>query len=306
MNLRQLSYFVRIAELQSFTRAATVLHVAQPSLSRQVQLLEHELGVLLFVRSDKGAKLTEAGVALHERAQAVLQQVRQLRDEVGQHAQAPRGQLGFGVPPSLFDLLTVPLVRAYRERYPDVRLFITENISALLHEAVLTGKLDAAIISDAEPMGTLRSQRLLREQLYLVGPRDAGFDLRRAVPVAALADRALILTSRPNAMRLIVEHALVESGHTLDAVIEANSSRLLCELVAQGLGCTVLPFSAVCGAFRSGQLTIAPVQGLTVTWALVTATERSLTLIARKLAELIAEVSRTQLARGDWLGAEAL
>ena len=66
MNLRQLGYFVQIAELQSITRAANVLHVAQPSLSRQVQMLEHELGVMLLVRSDKGVKLTEAGSALLE------------------------------------------------------------------------------------------------------------------------------------------------------------------------------------------------------------------------------------------------
>jgi hypothetical protein len=74
VNLRQLSNFLQIAELQSFTRAASVLHLAQLSLSRQIQILEHELGVLLFVRSDKGVKLTDAGVALQERANAVLQQ----------------------------------------------------------------------------------------------------------------------------------------------------------------------------------------------------------------------------------------
>jgi LysR family transcriptional regulator, nitrogen assimilation regulatory protein len=109
VNLRQLSYFLQIAELQSFTRAASVLHVAQPSLSRQMQMLEHELGVLLFVRSDKGVKLTDAGVALQERASAVLQQVRQIRDEVGLQSKAPKGELSFGLPPSLCDLITVPL-----------------------------------------------------------------------------------------------------------------------------------------------------------------------------------------------------
>lgn len=306
MNLRQLAYFVRIAELQSFTRAATVLHVAQPSLSRQIQLLEHELGVLLFVRSDKGVQLTEAGLALQERAQAVLQQVRQLRDEVGQHASAPRGELGFGMPPSLFDLLTVPLIGAYRERYPDVRLFVTEGISALLHEAVLTGRLDTAVVSDAEPLGGLRSQRLLREQLYLVGPPEAGFAVDAPLPVEALAERPLLLTGRPNAMRLIVERALAEAGHGLTTTVEANSARLLSELVARGAGFTVLPFSAVAEGVRAGRLAIAPVEGLSVTWALVTAPERSVTLVGRKLVELISEVASGQVASGAWLGATPL
>lgn len=306
MNLRQFGYFLKIAELQSFTRAASVLHVAQPSLSRQIQLLEQDLGVLLFVRSDKGAKLTEAGHALREGAQAVLQQVRQIRDDVGEHASAPKGELRFGVPPSLFDLLAVPLVCAYRARYPDVRLFVTEGISALMHKEVLTGEVDTAIVSDAEPLGTLRSQRLLREQLYLVGPREADLDLASELPIDALAEHSLILTGKPNAMRMIVENALAEIDRHADPVIETNSSRMLCELVAHGLGYTVLPFSAAGEAFRADRLTLAPLNGLSVTWTLVTAPERGLSVVGRKLRELITEVACARIASGAWLGVVAL
>jgi LysR family nitrogen assimilation transcriptional regulator len=306
MNLRQLRYFQQIAELQSFTRAANVLHVAQPSLSRQIQMLEHELGVLLFVRSDKGVKLTEAGVALQERANAVLQQVRQIRDEIGLQSRAPKGELSFGLPPSLFDLLTVPLVCEFRQRYPDVQLLVTEGVSAVMHELVLTGKLDTAVVSDSEPLGMLRSWLLLREQLYLVGPKDGDLDSGKELPVSALADRPLILTSRPNAMRLIVERALAEGGHRIDPVLEANSARLLCELVAHGGGFTVLPFSAVCEALRAGALTVAPVKDLSVTWTLITSRERSLSLAGRKLREMISEVARRQIAAGLWLGAVAV
>ena len=90
MNLRQLSYFLQIAEMHSFTRAASVLHVAQPSLSRQIQMLEHELGVLLFLRSDKGVKLTEAGVSIQELTQSVLRLVHSIRVDFGQESNSPR------------------------------------------------------------------------------------------------------------------------------------------------------------------------------------------------------------------------
>lgn len=306
MNLRQLSYFLQIAELRSFTRAASVLHVAQPSLSRQIQTLEHELGVLLFVRSDKGVKLTDAGVALQERASAVLQQVRQIRDEIGLQSKAPKGELSFGLPPSLFDLLTVPLVCEFRRRYPDVQMRVTEGVSAEMHELVLTGKLDTAVVSDSEPLGLLRNWLLLREQLYLVGPTDATLGSQKELPISALADRPLILTSRPNAMRLIVERALAESGHRVDPVVEANSSRLLCELVTHGGGFTVLPFSAVYEALRAGRLAVAPVANLSVTWTLITSRERSLSLAGRKLRELISEIARKQIADGVWRGVAAL
>lgn len=306
MNLRQLGYFVEIAKLQSITRAADVLHVAQPSLSRQIQMLEHELGVLLLVRSDKGVTLTEAGSALLERATTVLQQVRQIRDELGLHAKAPHGELRFGVPPSLFDLLTVPLVAEFHARYPEVRLQVIEGVSAVMHELVLTGKLDTAIVSDAEPMGMMRSRDLFREQLYLAGPPDADLDARVEVSAGLLADRPLLLTSKPNAMRVIVESAISQAGHRIQPAVEANSSRLLCELVARGGGYTVLPFTAVNEAYCAGKLKIAPVTGLSVTWTLITSRERSLSLAGQKLRDMIAEVGRTRIEAGGWTGITAL
>jgi len=307
MNLRQLDYFTRIAELQSFTRAASVLHVAQPSLSRQMQQLEQELGVLLFVRSDKGIKLTEAGLALQERANAVLRQVKRIRDEIGVHTRTPKGELSVGLPPSLFDLLTVPLVCEFRRRYPDVQLRITEGISAAMHEMVLTGKLDTAVISDVEPLELLRSKPLLREQLYLIAPADSGLQQGEGeLPVSALAARPLVLTSRPNALRMIVERALTGIGQEVVPVAEANSTRLLTELVANGIGSTVLSYSAISTMLRTGRVVAAPLHDLSVTWTSVTSRERGISLTARKLRETLVEIVRAQIADGRWHGVVVL
>ena len=306
MNLRQLTYFLQIAELQSISRAASVLHVAQPSLSRQIQLLEHELGVLLFLRSDKGVTLTEAGHALQERASTVLLQVRQIRDDIGVQSRTPMGELSFGLPPSMYRLLTVPLVCEFRQRYPEVQLQVTEGVSATMHEAVLTAKLDTAVVSDVEPLSMLRSQLLLREQLFLVGARDAGLDMATEMPVRELAERPLLLTSRPNAMRVIVERALAQHGHRVKPAVQTNSSRLLCELAAQGQGFSVLPYCAISAAFAAGRVSAAPVTDLTVTWTLVSSRERSQTLAGRKLRELIIEIARRQIDAGAWRGVVAL
>ena len=306
MNLRQLTYFLQIAELQSISRAASVLHVAQPSLSRQIQLLEHDLGVLLFVRSDKGVTLTEAGHALQERSSAVLLQVRQIRDDIGLQSRTLKGELSFGLPPSMYRLLTVPLVCEFRQRYPEVQLLVTEGVSAAMHEAVLTAKLDTAVVSDVEPLSMLRSQLLLREQLFVVGARDAGLDMATEMPVRELAERPLLLTSRPNAMRVIVERALAEHGHRVKPAVQTNSARLLCELAAQGQGFSVLPYCAISAAFTTGRVSAAPVTGLSVTWTLVSSRERSQTLAGRKLRELIIEIARRQIAAGVWRGVVAL
>jgi LysR family transcriptional regulator, nitrogen assimilation regulatory protein len=302
VNLRQLSYFLQIAELQSFTRAASVLHVSQPSLSRQIQLLEHELGVLLFLRSDKGVTLTEAGSALQERASNVVQQVRQIRTEIGEQSLVPRGDLAFGVPPSLFDLITVPLIATFRERYPDVHLCITEGLSSSMHEMVLTGKLDAAIVSDAEPLTTMRSQLLLREQLFFVGPADAELSLTDQVSVGMMASHKLMLTGSTNAVRHIVDRALAEIGRWVMPVVQANSSRLLCELAAQGKGYTVLPYSAIDVALRAGRLSAAPIEKLCVTWTMIAPSERSQTLACRKLRETISDIANSRVSEGLWRG----
>lgn len=306
MNLRQLGYFMQISELESMTRAASVLHVAQPSLSRQMQTLEQELGVLLFVRSDKGVKLTEAGHALRERAHTVLLEVSRIRDEIRLRASEPKGELGFGLPFSVFDHLTMPLLEAYRERYPKVNLRVTEGGSTALHELMLNERLDMAVVSDAEPLNMFRSQLLLREQLYLVGAKKDGFAIENDVSVKALSCYPLILTSRPNALRAIVDRNFSDAGIRASPVIEADSSRLLCGLVERGKGVTVLPFSAISEPYRLGRVSISPLRNMSLTWAMITPRDRGLSLAARKLHEIIKEIVHKQIADGEWLGILAL
>lgn len=306
MNLRQLSYFVQIADLESMTRAASVLHVAQPSLSRQMQMLEHELGVLLFVRSDKGVKLTEAGQALRDRANVVLQQVRHIRDDIGLHASEPKGELKLGLPASLFDLVTLPLLQEFRNRYPQVQIRATEGTSSAMHEMMLTGRLDTAVVSDVEPLNMLRSQLLLREQLYLVGSVESCLSARNEITVRQLVDYPLILTSRPNGLRSIVDRSLADEGLRVNPVVEADSSRLLCELAARGKGYAVLPFSGVAENLRLNRVSTVPIQGMSVTWTMISARDRGISLAARKLRETIMEIVRNHIAAGVWQGVVAL
>lgn len=306
MNLRQLLYFVNIADLRSFTRAATVLRIAQPALSRQILSLEEELGVKLFDRSEKGVRLTDAGAALRRRASALLEEVSRIRDEIGAHAQVPRGEINFGLPPSMFELVTVPLSREFLERFPGVLLRINEGISMTLHELVVAGRLDAAIISDVEPVGTLRSEPMLREQLYLVGARGADLPGDREVDLGTVATKPLVLTSRPNALRLIVEEALAAAGYEVKLVLETSSTRLSTELIAAGLGYSVLPYCAVESSLRAGRLSAAAITGLFVTWTLVSSRERSMPLAGQKLRDLFVEVTRRRIAEGAWRGAVAL
>ncbi|WP_143479115.1 LysR family transcriptional regulator, partial [Pseudomonas aeruginosa] len=146
MSPKQLSYFLRISELGSFSKAAAVLYIAQPALSRQIKHLEEELGVKLFERSDAGIYLTAAGRLLSDRAKALLTQIESVRNEISTMALRMQGNIALGVPPSFFGLVTTRLVEELRNQYPDVRLTVVEGISSTLHELLLGGQLDLAIV----------------------------------------------------------------------------------------------------------------------------------------------------------------
>ena len=128
MDLRQLEYFVRVAELGGFTRAAIALGVAQPALSRQVRLLEVELRQTLLARNGRGAVPTEAGQVLLEHARGILHQVDRAREELARLRGGLAGRVTLGLPPSVARALAVPLLQGCRQQLPDARLSITEAL----------------------------------------------------------------------------------------------------------------------------------------------------------------------------------
>jgi LysR family nitrogen assimilation transcriptional regulator len=305
---RQLTYFLRIAELGSFTRAAAALHVAQPALSRQIKQLEEDLGVMLFARSESGISLTEAGVLLAERARVLLQQFESLRSEVGALATSVQGKLHFGMPTSLFDLITVPLMALYRQQYPAVHLGVTEGISATVYRMVVAGELDIGIVSSREPMSGLEQRPLIRESLFFAYPLALDVELLPdgSVSLEQVARHPLGLTRWPNAMRVALDEAARAQGHKITSLFDSNSARLMGQAVVNGLGCTVNTYSALCENHRAGAIRVAPIRDLSNTWTMIHSRERGIPVAGQKLAELVTQIAGEGIARGIWRGAEVL
>src|SRR3954471_24677434 len=134
MDLKQLEYFVHVAELGSFTRAASFLSIAQPALSRQVRSLEVELRQSLFERNGRGVTLTEAGSRLLAHGRGILQQVERARLDMEDHRGAATGRLVIALPPSVSRTLTSPLVAAFRARFPKATLSVVEGLSTYVLE----------------------------------------------------------------------------------------------------------------------------------------------------------------------------
>src|ERR1700745_3001806 len=132
MDLKQLEYFVRVAELGSFTRAAIELDVAQPALSRQVRLREWELRQTLRVRNGRAAVPTEAGKLLLDHGRGILYQVERTLEDLGRLRGGLAGRVAVGLPSSVARVLTVPLTRAFRDTLPEAKLSISEGLSGTL------------------------------------------------------------------------------------------------------------------------------------------------------------------------------
>ena len=288
MDLRQLEYFVAVADAGSFSRAATLLHLAQPSLSRQVALLENDLGQRLLVRTGRGVAPTDAGAALLVHARRMLDLARQARDEVAELGGSPSGRIVVGLPPRVALGLSVPLVQRFRERFPRAVITVLEGLSVSLRESLVAGRLDLALLFDPPATPPLQYTTLMRERLLLVAP--PGATLPSRVGLTALARYPMVLPSAPNAIRSLVDGALRQRGVALDVIAEVGAVQTVLRLVAQGVGHTLLPESAVTGP--DGALPAAPV-GPPAIWntlVLATPVARPATRLSRETAALLREL----------------
>ena len=155
VNLKQLEYFVSVAELGSFSKAALILNIAQPALSRQVRLLETDLHVTLLMRNGRGVVLTEAGKRLFDHSVGILQLVARVREDIAASRDEPSGRIVVGLPPSMGRMLTLPLVEGFRRTLPKARLAIVEGLSTHLAEWISTGRVDLGLLHNPEPQSSL-------------------------------------------------------------------------------------------------------------------------------------------------------
>jgi LysR family nitrogen assimilation transcriptional regulator len=251
MDLRQLEYFVTVAELGSFSRAALTLDVAQPALSRQVRLLEVELRQNLLQRHGRGAVPTEAGQVLLEHARGILHQVGRARDELARLRGGLTGRVAVGLPPSVARALAVPLVRAFGRQLPEAHLSIAEALSTNMQEQVASGRLDIAVLYNARPVPGLEIAPLAMDELVLVqsaraAPRAARHAHRPAGAGAPAAGDPQPAQRHPHARRAPVGRLGVQP----QVALEIDGVAAILDLVADGAGCAVLSRHALAAGAR--------------------------------------------------------
>ena len=302
MDLKQLAYFVRVAELGSFTRAAIELDVAQPALSRQVRLLEVELRQNLLVRNGRGAVPTEAGKLLLEHGRGILHQVERARDDLGRLRGGLAGRVAVGLPNSVARVLTVPLTRAFRDSLPEARLSISEGLSASLQEGLASGRLDIAVLYNAQPSRELDLSPLLEEELVLVRARPPGLQEDpppAPIPLCDVASLPLVIPTRPNAIRMHVESAMADIGCRPNGLLEIDGVSAILDLVLDGAGCAILSRNALLNSPRPSAYTAQQIGStpLRIRLSLATSLQRPATPVQKATLDLIRARAPAVVAR---------
>ncbi|MFZ7946979.1 MULTISPECIES: LysR family transcriptional regulator [Bacillaceae] len=248
MDIRQLRYFVVIAEESQLTRAAQRLHMAQPPLSRQLKLLEQELGVTLFERNGRNMNLTEAGKSLYRRAESILNQLEETITEVKDTGEGLRGLLTIGTNISCLPFLSKKIYQ-FRERYPQVIFKIWEESPSKLIEQLENRTIELAILRSPFKRDIFSIIRLPKEPLVLVMPPIWELpDSKTNIHLSELKEMPLLLLHNGKEERSYHQMVIDECsriGIDLNIVCECPDAATLLMLVFAGIGATILPKSLI-------------------------------------------------------------
>jgi DNA-binding transcriptional LysR family regulator len=252
MELRQLEYFVAVAEEASFTRAAAKVHVAQPGVSAQIRRLERELGQPLFDRTSRSVRLTEVGAAVLPHARAALAAVDGARLAVGELTGLLGGHVAVGTVTS-HDVDLPGLLADFHDDHPAVEITLTEGSSGDLLDGLRTGRLDLAIVSIGRkvPAG-VEIQVLTDQPIVAAVCHDHELAAHPAISLDTLRGRPLISLPRGTGLRARLDEACAAAGFTPRIAFEASDPGVLAQLAAHGLGAAILP--AEFAAARSDRL----------------------------------------------------
>ncbi|SAL57506.1 LysR family transcriptional regulator [Caballeronia humi] len=307
MDIKQLRALLTIAETGSVTKAATLLHLVQPAVSRQLRLLEEDVGTALFARGRYGMELTESGQIFVEYARRALAELDRARSEL-QPAGGVAGVVTIGLLPSTCDLLAGVLVSNVARDYPAVRLRISMGYTGNLQNWLELGEVDAALLYDPKPSPTMQVQPLLEERLWIVGRPEAGFQADVPVDLKQVAGESMILPNAPHGIRSLVEQACASAGIELSIAAETNAMSVQKGLVVSGLGLTILPSIAIVDDVARGILSAAPLSDANLLRKIVLAlpNSRRIPVAVRCVVELLVSQMSDAIKLGKWTTARWL
>jgi len=304
MELRQLRYFLGVADYKSFSRAAAAVRVAQPALSRQIRKLEEEIGVALFYRDGRGAVLTEQGEQYYRKVSGILRQLDQAAADLQTDSDIPTGEVMLGVPAQLGPRFVSQIIHSFRGRYPTARIRVVDGCNFQIAEWLQSSRVDVGFVYDPHTYQNIPTKMMLDEALYFVGPHASRHTARESVPFRLVAKLPLILPNLGSTLRRRVQEAAAELEIDAKYEMDIDSLPSIKQLVIDGVGYTILPYAAVHDEVQRGLLSAARIvePDFFRPLGLALRPNGALSVATNKLSNLIQLEVDDFVAKGKWLG----
>lgn len=262
MILQHLITFCRVVETGGFSRAAELVGLSQPAVTRQVAALEAELNTPLLDRSSRQFRLTPAGEIVYERARRLVVDVTELREAVDGLILQERGRVTIGTVTTVGLGLLPPILKAFSQRHPRVRLVVKAGRTADTLERVLSGEFDMAIMTTPVAHPRLRSIPLQKDPVVLVCSPDLGKTLTQPLSLEQLSQIEMISYQSPSRFRTFADSMLEQHGIYPNITMEFDSHEAVKMMVRMGFGVAMVPLSAVDEDLEQGRLVQLQVKGL--------------------------------------------
>ncbi|MDX3929518.1 MAG: LysR family transcriptional regulator [Shinella sp.] len=301
MDLRQLRYFVQIAETGNFSRAAEYLRIAQPSLSQQIRNLEDDLGVELFKRHARGVTLTDLGHQFYDHARRILLGVERARDVIQAHSSNPTGKISVGLPTSAARNFSLPLFRAIAERQPNITLHLVEAMSGYLDDFMQAGRLDVALLYDHKAFENVAwTELIVEDHVLFVHPADR-IARKREVRFKDVFDEPVVLPGRPHVLRNVIETLAAKSDVDIN-VIDCDSLPAISKLISQEHYRAIMPHFAFHEEIERQEMVPVNIVSPTPSWRLsVVVSDRTMNPRgSAAVAAIMADVMSELVAAGRW------
>jgi LysR family nitrogen assimilation transcriptional regulator len=304
LDLLKLQYFLHVAELGSFTKAAIVLDVAQSALSRHVRELEQQFGQALFHRTGRGVIPTDFAQQIIPRAHALILQSQQLTDDIMAAQGAPRGQVRLAMLRSLSSLLLTPLLIEISDRFPGIEMHVMEGLTDHVEEWLATGRADLGVLYGHRRAPSDIDELLMTADLYLIGRTDDPVVSSPEFKLSGISSLPMILPALPNRWRLSIERACSDHDIGLHVSYELDSIQTIKDLVSSGKRYSILPLHAVAQELDAGVLQASRIVEPNITRQvfLASSTQRPRSRASAEVAKVVRRLVATLIASGRLAG----
>ncbi|KAA9021744.1 LysR family transcriptional regulator [Niallia endozanthoxylica] len=255
MEIRQLLYFLEVAKQKNMTKAAEILHVSQPALSKMVKGLEEELGMTLIIRSNKSSDVTDAGLIVMEYAKKMLALLDEMSTTLEDMSNLKRGMIQIGIPPIAGSLFFPKVLAQFHKAFPNIKINITEYAAPKLTKKVLDGEIELGIAVLPVLDEDLEIVPIVSEEMKLILQKNHPLATREAIHLKELEQEEFIFFSEEFALHDIIWKQCISEGFEPNILFKSSQWDFMSEIVAANLGVTILPES-ICNRIENEQIKI--------------------------------------------------